>query len=191
MDPMSGASRPRTLSSSFEAAPGRFALTVMILIGIGALLASVQISMKLPLHLPGHQGLIRIAILMVAARMAGIPWAASIMAGGAGAVAWYSPDHGVDPTGPLVYLLAAAMIDLLYRFAPQKRTNAAFLGLVGAAANATKPLLLWVFAAATGAHFGSLAHGLAYPLAMHLAFGLGAGLSAWGLLRATAHKRGT
>jgi hypothetical protein len=189
MDPMNGVSRPRTLSSSIEAGPGRVALTVAILVGIGALLASARIGSHLHLHLPGHQGLIRVAVMMIAARIAGVPFAATIMAAGAGAVAWYSPDHGVDPTGPLVYLLAAAVIDFSYRFAPQWRANAAFLGLVGAAANAMKPLSLWVIAAASGAQFESLEHGLSYPLLMHIAFGIGAGLTAWGLVLAAARKR--
>lgn len=181
MDPTIGISRPKTSSSSIEAAP--IALTVLILVGSGALLASLRIGSHLHLHLPGHQGLIHIAAMMLAARLCGLPWAASIMASGAGIVAAVSPTHGFDPTGPLTYVLSGLTIDIGDRLAPRWRTSPIFMALVGAAANATKPLALSLIAAASALQFDSLAHGLAYPLLMHIAFGCGAGVSAWVLCK--------
>lgn len=177
MRPMTGISQPKTSSSNIEAAP--IAVTILILIGLGALLASLRLGSHLHLHLPGHQGLIRIAAMMLAARVCRLPWAATIMASGAGVVAAISPTHGFDPTGPLAYVLSALVIDFSNRLAPQRQTNLFFMAVVGAAANATKPLSLSIISAVGGLQFESLVHGLAYPLAMHLVFGLGAGVSAW------------
>ncbi len=160
-----------------------------VLLGLGALLGAARIGSHLHLHLPGHQGLIRVAALMVAARVFRVPWAATIMASGAGVMASFSPAHGLDTTALLSFLLCALAIDFADRAAPHWQTNVVFLGVVGALANATKPLALWLIKAVTGFPFDSLDHGLAYPVATHLAFGLAGGITAWGVLLMLPRKR--
>jgi len=189
MDPTSGISRPKRSSSAIEAAPAFSPVSVLLLLGLGALLGAANIGSRLHLHVPGHQGLIRVTALMAAARILRVPWAATIMASGAGVMASFTPGQGADPMALFAYLLAGLTIDLAWRAAPQWQENALFLALVGAAANAVKPLALWLIAIVTGVSSHALAHGLAYPLAMHLAFGLGGGLAAWGLSRALARPR--
>lgn len=177
---MNGIWHRNTSSKAIE--PRAAALAFLLLFTIGAVLAYSRIGAGWNLHLPGHQGLIRVAIMLIAARGFGLPWSATTVAAGAGTVDWYLPAHALDPFTPLTYFLCGAVIDLGLRFAPRWRGNAFFLGAVGAAANGSKPLFLWLVAAASGIEFGSIAHGLAYPLFSHLAFGLGAGAAVAGLI---------
>lgn len=179
MDPMIGVSPRKRSSSAIKAAPSPAAAAILVLLGSGALLAALRIGSHMHLHMPGHQGLIRVAALMLAVRVTGLPWAATIMATGAAAVAGLSPAQGFDPTGSLEYLLCGLVIDSSNRLVPQRQLHPIFMAAVGAAANATKPLALWIIAAIGGFSFESLEHGLAFPLAMHLAFGAGAGIGAW------------
>lgn len=188
MEPTSGISRPKTSSRSFETgAPTAF--PVLILLMSGALLGASRIGSHLHLHLPGHQGLITVAAFMAAASLSRLPWSATIVGAGASAGAAIQLVQGLSFTAPLAYLLCGLTIDIAFRAAPQWRNNLLFLGLVGAAANATKPLALWSIAAASGTAFESLEHGLAYPLVSHLAFGFGGGIAAAIVALLWSHRR--
>lgn len=176
---MNGIWRPKTSLKATE--PGiAAAAAVLVLLTIGAMLAYSRIGAGLHLHLPGHQGLIRVAVMLIAARGFGLPWSATTIAAGAGAVDWVMPAHALDPITPLAYFLCGLAIDLSLRFWPELRGRAVFLAAVGAAANASKPLMLWLIAGLSGLQFDSIAHGFAYPLLSHLAFGMGAGFIAAG-----------
>ena len=170
-------------NTSSRATEPRLAAAILILFTIGAMLAYSRIGGGLHLHLPGHQGLIRVAVMLIAARGFGLPWSATTIAAGAGAVDWYLPAHALDPITPLAYFLCGLVIDLSLRLWPELRGKAAFLAVVGAAANASKPLMIWSLAAVSGLQFDSIAHGLAYPFFSHLAFGMGAGLIAAGAIQ--------
>lgn len=172
----------RSASSKATEPQSAAALAVLILLTIGAMLAYSRIGAGWHLHLPGHQGLIRITVMLLAARGFGLPWSATTIAAGAGTVDWYMPAHALDPVTPLGYFLCGLVIDLSLRAAPAWRGHAVFLAAVGAAASVSKPLTLWLIAAVSNLEFTSLSHGLAYPLMSHLAFGMGAGLFAAGLI---------
>lgn len=178
---MNGIWHPKTSSRAIE--PGAAAAAVLILFTVGAALVYSRIGDGLHLGLPGHQGLIRVAIMLIAARGFGLPWSATAVAAGAGTAAWYSPAGGFDPVALPAFLLCGLVIDLSLRAAPAWRGSPFFLAAVGAAANVTKPLMLWSIAAVAGIEFKPIALGLAYPLLTYLAFGAGAGLIAAGTIR--------
>lgn len=188
MPDMNGIWRRKTSSKVIDPQVAT-AVAVLTLLSIGALLAFSRIGGGLHLHMPGHQGLFRIVIMMVAARAFGLPWGATMIAAGASAVDWYLPAHALDPVTPIGYFLCGIVIDLGFRLAPQWRGNAIYLATVGAVANASKPFTLWLAAAAGGIQFDWLHNGLAYPFFSHLAFGIGAGLAAAGLIRVLTRRR--
>jgi len=154
---------------------------------LGILLAASHLISRGSLHLPGHHGVVDMAILLAARQIMRHPWSATLASIAAAGFA-VIPGTGFGSSAPLLYLLPGLVVDLGYRFAPQWRTSILFLTALAALGYGAKPLGRWLIAAVSDAHFGSLAHGLAYPLFSHLVFGLLGGLvAAWGWRAARGH----
>lgn len=154
---------------------------IAILLGLGVLLAASHGLLHQKLHLPGHHGAIVLAALLIARRYASHPWAATVACAGAAASA-FAPMMGLSPATALFFLLPGPIVDIAHRVVPVRAGTVFFLTVLAAAANGVKPISAWLIAALTPIHFGSLAHGLAYPLASHLFFGACGGLLAAAIL---------
>lgn len=170
--PFVGALLPRMSSSSSEpAAPlTRESAEWLMLIGLGLLAVTLRASVNLPLKLPGHHGLEWMAILMFARVMSDAPRAATVVAGSAAALSWL-PVWGFHAGGmEWGFLLSGLVVDGGWRVLRARATVA--LALLAAAAHGIKPLFKYALVLATGAQFGSLESGFAYPLVCHLLYGV-------------------
>lgn len=146
-----------------------------LLFAAGVAAALLHAATRFPLHLPGHQGLAWMAILMIARLASPYRWAASVAALGAAAAAPFLGFH--DPLVPFAYLLPGVVLDLAALLTAR---NLGAL-LVGAALGyAAHPALDWLALHAFGAHYGPA--GPAF--AAHLLFGLAGALLGAGLWRA-------
>jgi hypothetical protein len=141
-----------------------------MLIGLGLLAVTLRASVNLPLKLPGHHGLEWMAILMFARVMSDAPRAATVVAGSAAALSWL-PVWGFHAGGmEWGFLLSGLVVDGGWRVLRTQATVA--LALLAAAAHGIKPLFKYAVVLATGAQFGSLEAGFAYPLVCHLLYGV-------------------
>lgn len=188
MQESTGVSHPRSLSSAIEPFLRSRGGEIALLFGVGVLLAASHMISRGALHIPGYHGVVDMAVLLAARQIMRHPWSATLVSIAAAGFAMV-PGTGFGATAALFYVLPGLVVDLGYRFAPQWRTSLSFLAILAALAYGTRPLGRWLVAAASDAHFGSLAHGLAYPLFSHLVFGFLGGLVAvWGWR--SAHRRG-
>jgi hypothetical protein len=123
------------------------------------------------LEIPGHQGLVWIALVMVGRTTSRYRWAAVATATGAAATAML-PFWGFgDPFRWLMYLAAGAAVDLFYSAFPNYRATLWLLVIVGGLGHMTKPLLRVPISTLTGIPYGSLLWGVGYPALTHFTFG--------------------
>jgi hypothetical protein len=149
---------------------------------LGAAAAAAHQLLRAPLHLPGRQGLVWMALLVVGRRHSRMPWAGTTVGLGAGAC---SLGSFVDPATGMIYSLTGIVLDWAYNELPLLRRSLFALALAGGLLHALKPLLRYGLALGAQLPHQSLAAGLAYPLTTHLVFGflgaMGGALLARGL----------
>ena len=147
--------------------------STLLLLGAGIAAALLHAAARFPLHLPGHQGVAWMAILMLARLASPYRWAATVAALGAAAVAPFLGFH--DPLAPLAYLLPGLVLDLSALLSSR---NLGVMALGAAVGYTAHPLLDWAALAAFGAHLGPA--GPAFGA--HFLFGLAGallGLALW------------
>lgn len=190
MQQSTGALRPRISSNATRPLWLSGPSGVALLLGLGVLLALSHSLLRAPdhLHLPGHHGVIEIALLLGACMVARGRWSASVVAIGAAATSMV-PGFEAGGATAAFYLLCGLTVDLGYRAVPDARRGVLALMLIGAAANAVRPLARWLIMAAGGAQFESLSHGLAWPLWSHAAFGVIGAMVAVGAAQLIARRR--
>ena len=149
---------------------------VLILLGLGALAVVLHAALDAPLKLPGHQGLVWMALLVVGRATSRRRWAASISSVGAAGLSSLPFWGFSDPFIWLIYLLPGLVMDLTYGLGKPFQQKAWFLAVVAGLAHAAKPLARVGISTVIGWPYGSLLFGLAVPLGYHVAFGLVGGL---------------
>lgn len=152
----------------------------LALLALGAAAAALAAAFRWPLHVPGHQGLTWMAVLMFARCAWPRPWGATLCAAGAMAAASVPFLHGHDPLVPVYYLTTGMGVDLLMQLPARLRGRLGTLGLIAAAAFATKPIIQWYLAAHLKGVQGSALFAFSHVLAAHAVFGFVGGLAgAW------------
>ena len=172
MDRANGGSSQKKALSDIPISGRLGRLEAAALLAVGASAIVLHTVWRLPLKLPGHQGVVWMTMLMAARSSSRYRWAGVIVGAGATTTAAFLPGLAAhEPLAPATFLPAAIAVDLMfYSAVPRWRRRFWFLGLVGAMGHATKPLLRAVLSGA-GWAYAPLILGLAYPLIMHLLFG--------------------
>jgi hypothetical protein len=181
MNAVSGASWTRSRSRIFPHEGLGALAQVAVLVGLGLAAVFLHQALRAPLHLPGRQGLIWMALLAGGRAASPLPWAGTLTGLGAGLGAFAGL---TDPLSGFIYSLSGVLADWAYTALPFLRRHAWALALAFGLLHALKPLLRW----AIGLWYlplphPSLAAGLAYPLATHFLFGALGALGGLGLLR--------
>jgi hypothetical protein len=160
-----------------------------MLLGLGALAVVVHGTLDRSLHLPGHQGLVWMALMVGARSASKYRWAATISGVGAAGMSVMPLFGFADPFIWLIYFLPGLIMDLGWSIGRPFQQHGWFLALLAGAAHASKPLVRVLIGAVLGWPYGSLLYGLAYPLALHIAFGLVGGLIGVGAIWAIRRKK--
>ena len=148
--------------------------STLVLFSLGIAAALIHAATRFPLHLPGHQGIEWMALLMLARMASRYRWAATVAAAGAAAVAPFLGFH--DPLTSVAYLLPGVILDL----AAFVSAGNLVVMVAGAALGYTAhPVLDWLLLQATGTQFGPAQA----AFAAHLMFGLLGALLGAGLWR--------
>jgi len=147
------------------------AAEALFLILLGVVGVALHAYLRLPIKVPGHNGLLWIALLMVGRLVSQRRWAASISSTSAAAISLLPVMGFKDPLDTITLLIPGVVIDLAFLISPRLLASLVALALVGAFAHATKPIAKLIVSAGTGFPYPSLIAGILYPLSLHALFG--------------------
>ncbi len=154
-----------------------FELILMSL--FAALVVVAKVALRFPVQIPGHSGLLWVAIVIVGAGIIPKRGAASLIGLSSGILAAFL---GLGDFGALNTLLSYTMVGVgieLSLWLLQNPENLPAAALAGALGHTGKFLVKWVLGILTGAPLGFVALGLVWSLFNYLLFGaLGGALGA-------------
>lgn len=184
---MDGRSSPRTISRAFPIKLLTDFTEIILLAGIGAAGVLIHAYLRMPMKLPGHHGVIYMALLLSGRLISNKKFASSFSSIGA-AVMLLIPLGFKDPFIPVIYLFPGYLVDICYNtFAANKKVF--LLAIVCGLAYMTIPITRIFITLVTGFPYGSFATGFLYPLFTHFAFGLVGGLIPSGIHFFTRKKK--
>lgn len=152
----------------------------MLLTLIGAIGVVLHARFRFPLHLPGHWGIIYMALLFSGRLFSKKKYASSLSSLGA-AFMLLLPLGFRDPFMPLLYMAPGLLLDVFYAVFKSKNHHFIFVALLSGIAYMTIPIIRLILSLTAGIFYGSFAGGFFYPLIMHFAFGAAGGLIALGI----------
>lgn len=181
MKAVSGASWLKSRSNIFQHESFGVLVQVAVLVGLGIAAVLLHQALRAPLHLPGRQGLIWMALLAGGRAASPLPWAGTLTGLGAGLCAF---GGFFDPLSGFIYSLSGVFADWIYTALPLLRRQLWAFALACGLLHTLKPLLRWgIDFWYLPLHHASLATGLAYPLTTHFVFGTLGALGGLYLLR--------
>jgi hypothetical protein len=173
-----GASRARTSSSAIDTAAASWRRGLLVCVSLGVVAALFDMAVRMPLHLPGHRGLIGLGILVLARVSTRAPWSASATAATAALIV-AAPVISARPSAGLLYLISALVLDAACLLFAAWRERVWFLAMAAGLGNGAKAVALWLLGDRIAAGFG-------VQLASHVGFGLCGGFIAaqlWAMTR--------
>jgi hypothetical protein len=183
-------SSQKTISNALAAKVGLTALEILALIGIGMIGVLLHAKFRVPLRLPGHHGVVYMALLIGGRLLSKKPYASSLSSVGAALMLMF-PLGFKDPFMPLIYLLPGFITDLGWRIFgnSHKKFNIWMLALVCGVSYMTIPLSRIIITTITGFPYGSFITGFIWPTLTHFVFGFAGGLAGTALIRAFSKNR--
>jgi hypothetical protein len=164
------------------------AMEAMILFFLGVVAMIIHAKLRIPMQLPGRQGLIFIALLMIGRKTSGLRFSGTLFCLG-GAVLQLTGAFGFhDPFLPLIYVLLGLWTDVLFRITSGFDKNLLIIAVSGAAIWVMIPLLRLVLAGFGLMEFGSMRFGPFYPMLTHLVFGFAGGILGYSILKIIEKK---
>jgi hypothetical protein len=167
---MSGTLHQKTISKAF---PINKALLIEMLIPfiLGMLAITAHARLRLHLGIPGHHGLIFMALMVIARKTSKLKWPSFIFSAGVGSML-YLPFLGFgDPFAVLVYLWPGIIFDTLYALQNSKQNKIWFVALIGGLSYSTIPLSRSILGILTGIIHKSVMLGVLVPFFSFFLFG--------------------
>ncbi len=145
-------------------------MLIPFVLGMTAIIAHARF--KMHLGIPGHQGLVFMALMLIARKTSKIKWSSFVFSAGVGSML-YLPFMGFnDPFVVFVYLWPGILFDLFYLPNSTNQTKLWFLATIGGLAYSTIPISRFLLGIITGIWHKSIAMGVGLPLLSFFIFGL-------------------
>jgi hypothetical protein len=176
---MDGKSYQKTISKAFPASISGQVAELVVLALIGALGVLMHAYLRIPFKLPGHHGVIYMAILLSGKLLSKRSYAASLSSIGA-ATMLLLPIGFKDAFMPVVYLFPGLIVDLLFYNFKKTQTKVLVLSLICGLAYMSIPVTRIIISKFTGFSYGLLIPEFPYRLLTHFIFGFSGGFIASG-----------
>ena len=170
----------KTSSRTFPTNISHSILEIVLLTLIGAVGVVLHAHFRFPLHLPGHWGVVYMALLFSGRLFSKKKYASSLSSLGA-AFMLLLPLGFRDPFMPVLYMAPGLLRDVFYSVFRLTNHHLIFVGLLSGIAYMTLPVLRLILSLTAGIFYGSFAGGFWYPMVMHFVFGATGGLIALGV----------
>jgi hypothetical protein len=178
----------KTISRVFPNDAVASAVEIIFLVGLGMIAVVLHARFRMPMQLPGKQGLFFMALILTGKGLSRFPYASSLSGIGA-ATLLLIPGLGFhDPFMALNYLFLGCLIDIVAGFSSKFTTKAWLVAIICGACWVFIPLFRLAMSSIAVMPLGAFRNGIVYPVSTHLAFGIAGGLVAAGLLSLTAKK---
>jgi hypothetical protein len=189
MKTMNGRSYQKSILSLSLTKKQALILEIVLLIMTGVLISTLRAYLRLPLNIPGRQGIIVMALLVSARILSKQSFASSITMIAASAMMLFPFMGFKDPALPLIYILIGVSLDFLWRTF-KLDSKSIFIGaLIGGSVYMLIPLIR------LGIHTSSLyivssfiKHGFVIPIAYHFFFGVLGTIGAMGIIKSLKRK---
>ncbi len=178
----------KTISKVFPNSTVASAVEIIFLLGLGMIAVILHAKLRMPMHLPGKQGLLFVALIVTGKGLSKFPFAASLSGIGA-ATLLLMPGLGFhDPFMALNYLFLGCLMDIVPGFFSRFTSREWILAIVTGACWIFIPLFRLAMSLVVEMPMGAFRSGYVYPFVTHFIFGVAGGLIAAGLLT-LAHKK--
>ena len=172
----------KTISKVFPNSTVAAAVEILFLLGLGMIAVVLHAKLRMPMHLPGKQGLLFMALIVTGKGLSKFPYAASVSTIGS-ALVLLIPGLGFhDPFMAINYLLLGSVMDIVTGFSARFTSKAWLLSLLCGACWIFIPLFRLGMSFMVDMPLNAFRSGIAYPFITHLVFGMSGGLIAGGLL---------
>jgi hypothetical protein len=176
---MSGEPHQKSISKAFPINRDLIIeLFIPFILGIIAITAHARF--KMHLGIPGHHGLIFMALLLIARKTSRIKWSSLLFSIGVGSML-YIPFLGFnDPFVLFVYIWPGILFDLFYVPNTDKQPKLWFIAIIGGIAYSTIPFSRYIIGLLTGLIHKSVFTGMLMPFFSFFLFGLSGALLGFG-----------
>jgi hypothetical protein len=147
---MSGRSYQKSILSLSLTKKQALILEIVLLILTGVLISTLRAYLRLPLNIPGRQGIIVMAVLVSARVLSKQSFASSIAMLGASAMMFFPFMGFKDPAIPFIYLLIGVSLDYLWKSLSLNSRNIFIIALTGGLVYMLIPIIR------LGLHFSSI-----------------------------------
>jgi hypothetical protein len=172
----------KSLSRAFPNKTAATVAEVIFLLMLGMIAIAIHSKLRIPMHLPGKQGILFVALVVTGRGLSRLPYAASITCTGS-ALMLLSPMLGFhDPFMSMNYILLGGVMDLIYGLASTYSTRTWILAIASGVAWMFIPLFRLLMSLFVTVPLNLFNSGIAYPFLTHLLFGVTGGLIGVGLL---------
>lgn len=167
----------RSISKVFPGNTSRLLAEGSFLLLTGMLAMFLHARLRIPMHLPGRQGLLFMLLLTGASLLSGMRFSSLLATTGAALYMLSGVGGFDDPFMPVHYLILGFVLDL--QLNTSSRLNASwFIALAGGLSYSVIPLSRALIMLLTGIPTPSLVNGVLFPWFMHFLFGFSGSLIA-------------
>ena len=163
-------------------------IEVLLLLLLGAIAITLHAKLRIPMHLPGRQGVLFIAILIIGRSSSRFSFATSLCCLGASSLLFFNAFGIAKPFEPFIYLMFGVVMDILIGVASKIKYNIWTVSLACGLSWMTITILKFLFSIIFHYPENSLAAGIIYPLATHLIFGFAGGMLGFSILKIFSKK---
>lgn len=177
---------PRSISSLFRHRVAGVVAEVIFLLAVGMIAMTIHSKLRVPLQLPGRQGVLFLCLVVVGRGLTQYKFAATVTCSGSAillATGWLGFR---EPMMPVFYVALGFILDMIFLGFRNVLPFVIATALSCSLGWMAVPLLKLVIGLFTGFVFTSLRSGLAWPVLTHLVFGLAGGLLGAGILNLSA-----
>ena len=172
---MDGKSSQKIISKAFPIKLAIDATEFILLAGIGAAGVLLHAYLRMPLGIPGHHGVIYMALLLSGRLISNKKFASSYSSIGAATMLLFHLGFK-DPFIPVLYLFPGFIVDIFFYNFKKIKLNIIILAVICGLAYMTIPITRAIITLATGFPFGTFAKGFLLPIFTHFIFGFVGGL---------------
>ena len=173
----------KSISRVFPNKTAAIAVELFLLFFLGIIAMVIHSKLRIPMHLPGKQGLVFIALVVAGRGVSRFSFASSLICAGSAILLLTNMFGFSDPFMAVNYIMLGFLMDLAFRL-----TDGFNNRLISAVSAGVCWMALPLFKLITSSLFllpmSSFTTGIAYPFITHFVFGLTGGLIGAGILTA-------